>query len=160
MDIDECLRKVFKVSWKEKLNISNELVSIHLKIEDSIIKLLDNRDSEVRNFAALTIRDMKLSKAIEPLLKAIKKYEESNNIGTLAYALENLNCWQYFQEIFELTLINNFEVQNSALNILDEQVFYVEDKDIYSAIEKLESIDDRSTIEYNWLKSYLEGMLE
>lgn len=85
---------------------------------------LASSEPSVRNRAALDLRDLAESGAsipVEPFFTAVADPANRDNRGTLVYALQMMDCSEYFTELFELALHGNFECQNHALTILDEQ---------------------------------------
>lgn len=99
----------------------------------SVTLLLKNKDAQIRNAAALILREMRNDKAVEPLMKAIKNSRDRNNIGTLVYALEVLDCSKWLLALIDLVLHGNYEVQNHALAIIAKQSFKAGPKDICKA---------------------------
>lgn len=95
------------------------------KSRQYLLCILDQQQSFARKAVALTFRKNRFHTAVPPLLRAITKPENARTRGTLAYALETLNCSQKLGELFAILFgaLDNWTVQASILTILDEQVF-------------------------------------
>ena len=103
-----------------------------------VISLLKSKNAQIRNSAALTLRDMQDNKAVKPLMKAIKDPGNKKDCGTLVYALEVLDCSKCLLTLVDLALHGNYEVQNHALTIITEQSFKANPKDISKARAMIE----------------------
>ena len=154
----ELLTILTQGDWNSKLEASNELIAVATPtITQSIIELLQSPVSEIRDIAALTLREIKDDRAVQPLLNSIKDPNHFGVRSTLAYALETLNCSEYFIDIFQLALAKHVFVRTSAMTILTEQRFWIEDSDIVHARQLLaDSLDvsiDRKTLHdyLNWI---------
>jgi hypothetical protein len=89
-----------------------------------LLPRLASSDRSARNGAALDLRDLAESGVrfpIEPFLSAISDPANRDDRGTLVYALQMLDCSGAFALLFDLALHGNFECQNHALAILEEQ---------------------------------------
>jgi hypothetical protein len=89
-----------------------------------LLPRLASSDRSARNGAALDLRDLAESGTsipIEPFLAAISDPANRDDRGTLVYALQMLDCSGCFALLFDLALHGNFECQNHALAILEEQ---------------------------------------
>ena len=156
---DHLINVIINGKWKDKVDAADSLAE---KPSDDIVKkligLLVGIDADVRNASALALREIKDNSAVCHLLNAIHKKENINNRSTLVYALENLDCSQHFLTIFELALADKIDVQMSAMNILHEQGFYIDDDDCLKARSMLEAavIDEE---EYEMLRSLLDSLL-
>ena len=98
--------------WDMKVSAADEIaIKLGLEAGETLFPLLKDTDPDVRNAVALALRDLKDDRAIPPLLNAILDPANKNNCGTLAYALETLNCSQYFGKSIKLITSKNFEVR-------------------------------------------------
>jgi hypothetical protein len=107
---------------------------------EELVPRLASSDPSIRNGAALNLRDLAesgVSVPVEPFLSAISDPANHDNRGTLVYAIQMLDCTGYFAQIFDLTLHGNFECQNHALAILDEQAMRLTPEMLREAGEKL-----------------------
>ncbi len=144
--------------WSDKVDAGDILVeNPTAEIVGKLIGLLDSNDGYVRNASALALREIGDNTAVSPLLKAIHKKENMNNRGTLVYALENLDCSRHFMTIFALALADSFEVKMSAMDILHEQGFYIDDDDCLKAQSMLDA-SDIDEEEYEMLRSLLDSL--
>src|SRR5262245_38744739 len=93
-----------------------------------LLPRLASTDPSVRNGAALDLRDLAesgVSVPVEPFLSAISDPANRENRGTLVYALQMMDCSGCFTHLLDLVLHGNFECQNHALAILEEQAVRV-----------------------------------
>ena len=96
------------------------------------LQALDSADAKTRDAAALQLRDF-AEAAVATLFRAINRPENSNNRGTLLYALMPLNCSEHFAELFSFAVCGSYEVQCHALSILQEQRFTPTDQELREA---------------------------
>jgi len=139
------IKSLFDKDWKIAVAASDELAkhSDPLVIK-ALIEVLDGDSATALNAAALALREIKDNSAVEPLLRSIKKTANKNNRSTMVYALEKLDCSNHFHEIFKLALFGKkIDICMAALNILDEQGFYLDSEDIRWARKLLEENRDR-----------------
>ena len=123
------------------LKASDQLAEIGgEEVIEFFISLLDQDNARLRDLAALGLREIADNQALDPLLKAINKSENKNYNGTMAYALENLDCSSRFPEIFELLFYGNAEVKMAATTILEEQKFYFTKQDLVGIQSKWHEI--------------------
>lgn len=152
---ESLIQRIVLGDWIEKVDAADALALIaSSEAIDVLTHLLTNRDGQIRNAAALALREIGSNSAVLPLLEAIQLPENHNNRSTLVYALEALDCGRHFIEIFELALASKIDVQASALNILDEQTFSYSLDEIAKASAMLEAAD-KEKVEYDWLNAYL-----
>ena len=153
---------------RKAMHASNELAKIGGQdIIDLFISLLDQDNSKMRDIAALGLHDIADNQALEPLLTAINKQSNKNSNGTMAFALETLDCSRKLNEIFNLLFCGNVEVKMAATSILDNQDFYFTNFDltniqanwdyIKSHPDKCPLYDSyKETIEY-FIEMYVKG---
>lgn len=131
MGANQSIKDIFSEEWEF---IKNSLVrSVEINLEDEnefLISLLRLDNSNIRNKAALVLKDRKEIKALEPLLTAIFKKENHNYNGTMVYALESLDCSKKLKEIFEILFYESYEAKISAYEILCNQTFEFTKQDI------------------------------
>lgn len=92
-------------------------------LDKFLIDLLDSNKSSIRSRSCSLIREKKIQNAVPGLFKNIFKEENKNNIGSLVFALTELDCSKYFIEIFKIYIFTSFEASNHANTILREQDF-------------------------------------
>lgn len=78
------------------------------------------KESCKRNTVALVLSSLKCNKAVTTIIKLLKNESESKYIGTLVYALQNLECHQYLEQIFHLIYIGNYEVRRNMFDLLEQ----------------------------------------
>jgi len=75
------------------------------------------KDSKRRNEIALYLSDIKCNEAVPVIIDLIKKLQYTNNIGTLIYSLDNLDCENYLFDILNILFHGNWEASNTLLTI-------------------------------------------
>ncbi|GAB3228638.1 hypothetical protein J0A67_13960 [Algoriphagus aestuariicola] len=107
---------------------------------DYLLGLLDHPNSAIRDAVALTFRRNRFNDAVDPLLNSIKKKENKGCNGTMAYALETLDCSLRLKDLFDILFDDNsYETRCHILRILDEQIFEFTEEDLLE-------------IEFKWYK--------
>ena len=124
-------------SWQRALNAADELVKVGGENAiDFLIELLSSSDSDIRNVAALALRESPGKRVAEALIDAIFKAENRNSNGTLVYALEGMDCSRRSVKIFYILFHFSYECRISALVILSQQAFELTNDDL----EKIEEM--------------------
>lgn len=132
-DISQLEKDIFSNNTDKVQGATNKLFEIGSSENISyLLELLKNEDVFIRDAVALTFRENHYSKAIPPLLSAIRDINNHKKRGTLVYALETMDCAYIFNDLFEILFSshNNWSVHYSILNILDEQEFSFTDDDL------------------------------
>ncbi len=96
-----------------------------------IIDQLASRDSSIRYIASLMIIRFDIHDAVEPLIERILDKDTKNSNGTMAFALEDLNCENHLVKVFEILATQSYESKCHAYNILNEQEFKFTEVDIH-----------------------------
>lgn len=113
-------------TWDKKLEASETLVNFdNDRVLEAVLPLLQSQDDDIRDAVALTLRDLQSNKSVAPLIDALVNPINPENISTLVYALESLDCRNYFTEVFDMALSSKPDIQIGACNILQEQNFVV-----------------------------------
>lgn len=124
MTIEDLKNGIFSDNWDTAISSADKLVKIG---GDDVVKfligLLESKNADLRNIAALALRDLEDNKAIDPLLNSIFNPENKNNNGTLVYALQTLDCKNKLVEIFRILFYQGFEAKMGAYKILNKQIF-------------------------------------
>lgn len=145
------------------LKASDQLAEIGGKeVIEFFISLLDQDNARLRDLAVLGLREIADSQALNPLLKAINKSENQNYNGTMAYALESLDCSRRLPEIFELLFYDNAKVKMAATTILEEQTFYFTKQDLLGIQSKWHEIKNNpdTSPSFKDYKKDIEKMLD
>ena len=108
-----------------------------------LLDMLKSNDSQVRNLAAIAMRDSKDQKYLNPIIQRLKELGPQGQIGTLVYALENLDCSRNLYDIANLNLNSgtNLEVKHSTTVILNEQTFRLTNSELEKVKEMLDRFD-------------------
>ena len=110
--------------WNVALDAADNLGKIGGdNVIDFLLNLLSSNEMRIRNAAALAIRNLQDSKAIEPLLVSIFNPENKDYNGTMVYALQTLDCKNNLVDIFKILFYESYESKIVAYAILEEQTF-------------------------------------
>lgn len=124
MEIEDLKRGIVSEDYENAKKSAENLVKIGGDgVLEFLIGLLELAKPEIRNRAALALREIENNRAIEPLLKSILKPENKNYNGTMVYALQKLDCKYKLVEIFKILFSQGYEAKIGAYSILDRQVF-------------------------------------
>jgi hypothetical protein len=94
------------------------------QVVDAMISLLGHANPESRILAARTLGLVaNNSKALEPILAAIKDKENSAISGELLMALEGFDISSLYVELFRLYLFGSYKVSMTARELLDYKEF-------------------------------------
>ena len=117
----------FKSStWEVKLEVADKIAKLNSEEGNLfLVEQLESDDVLTRNAAALGIRETHNNYFLEPLMTRITSLGLHENIGTLVYALENLNCSNQLVHIIALYINGSAEVKMSTSTILQEQEFNI-----------------------------------
>ena len=88
---------------------------------DKVTERLTSDDGQSRNEAALKIMDSRPTWGLELLVSAVLNPRNHKNYGTLVYAMSAYDCSGHTDTLVKLMSRNNFEVRNTAADILVEQ---------------------------------------
>lgn len=125
------------------------------------LALLEQPNAELRNQAALALRDIGDPQAVGPLFQAIHNPANRNNRGTLVYALERLDCSHYGKALIELLFYGNYEVKSMALKVLEAQAIDFSPADLESIEAQWEQLQRQPELcpEYPLWKEELEEVM-
>lgn len=143
LSIDKAFTNLASTDWNVVLTASDALVDLY-KLEPNFFivqRLVYSLSSEAefeRNGAALALREISHDYSVQPLFDSILQFMNQSNISTLVYALENLNCSNHFDDIIALVFSTHWDTRLSALNILKNQQFWIDDSDIYNALDQVD----------------------
>lgn len=100
-------------------------------------------DTQIRNLAAAAMRETGNQKYFIPLVNRINELGTKGKIGTLVYALENLDCRRSLYDIANLNLNagKNMEVKHSTTVILNDQTFRLTNKELKEVRSLLDKFD-------------------
>jgi hypothetical protein len=88
---------------------------------DNLKEWLTSNDGQIRNEAALEIMDSSILAGLPLLATAVLDPVDERNYGTLVYAMSAFDCSNHIETIIELMRRDNFEVYNTASDILLKQ---------------------------------------
>ena len=122
MKISKLKKDVFLEDWETVKSSVSELAAIGgEEVVIFLISLLEQKESGIRNRAALALEELKDNRAVDPLIKAIGKKENHNYNGTMVFALESLDCSKKIVEVFRILFEETYESKVSANAILEDQ---------------------------------------
>jgi len=137
------IRAQFNYSdWNSDL-ISNSYLETNDKEKSKkyIIAQLESKNSSIRHIASMMIIRFEIHEAAQMLIKRILDKDTLNSNGTMAFALEDLNCENYLLQIFKILATQSYESKCHAYNILSEQEFIFTKNDIVRMKEILDYVD-------------------
>ncbi|RPD47603.1 HEAT repeat domain-containing protein [Hymenobacter sediminis] len=102
-----------------------------------LIDLLEQPTPRTRNLAALALRERADSRAVAPLLMAIRNPGNHSYNGTMVYALQTLDCRHHLKDLFEILFYESYEAKLMAMTVLEEQEFEF-------------TVDDLTSIKHQW----------
>ncbi|TGE27976.1 hypothetical protein [Hymenobacter metallicola] len=126
--------RVFAGSWLETQQACDQLLrfgggfstTIQRRSRRFLLGLLAHDNAHIRNAAALAFRKNRAHWAVAALLRALLHPANLRHRGTLAYALERLDCRRHLSGLFTVLFSaagTNWEVQMHILTVLDTQRF-------------------------------------
>jgi hypothetical protein len=136
--------RVRSEDWDTCRSAVDRLAAINSDASTSILlDMLKSSDAQVRNLAAIAMRETKNQNFLIPLLQRLKDLGPKGQIGTLVQALENLDCSKNLFDIANLNLNagTNMEVKNSTTVILNEQTFRLTKKELEQVKKLLDKFD-------------------
>ena len=152
-EINALKEKFISSDWITLKNSAEKLILLKGEeyVSNYLIYLLNSNEPEIRNNSALVIEELKIQKALEPLLESIFKEENKDFNGTLVFALSSLNCSKKLKEIFKILFYYAYEAKMSAISVLEEQTFEFTKKDLFEINTMWENciLNPETCIEYN-----------
>jgi HEAT repeat protein len=106
--------------------------------------LSEEKDINLKNALALSLSDLKADEAVPLLMKLIKDPEHENKRGSFVYALQNLDCREYFFDFVEMICTGNYEVYCHAYDIFES---IVDDANFSKKLEAKEALENQRQIE-------------
>jgi len=138
-DISNLKTNLYSEDWETSLKASDTLARLNNPEAISVlIDALNSKNNWTRNSAALGIRETNNNYAFRALLERIKELGPHEEIGTLVYSLETVDCSEYLLDIIELHFNGNFEVENATTTILNEQEFKLSNEEFEKLKSKLQ----------------------
>jgi hypothetical protein len=141
-EINKLKQKINSDDWEICRSAVVRLAEINSEESTTILlDMLKSDDAEIRNLAAVAMRDTRNQKYLTPLIKRINDLGPKGKIGTLVYALEFLDCSRNLYDIANLNLNagTNMEIRHSTTVILNEQSFTLTNAEL----EKVKKLLDR-----------------
>ena len=138
-EINTLKEKIKSEDWETCRSAVDRLAEINSDESTSILlDMLRSDDAQIRNLAAVAMRETKNQKFLGPLTKRINELGTKGQIGTLVYALETLDCSRNLYDVANLNLNagTNMEIKHSTTVILNEQSFELTTTEV-EEIEKL-----------------------
>jgi len=108
-----------------------EAVLLYFEMEDRI---------DFLNSYAIFISDNNINAAIPIIINKIKSGKFKGFLGTLVYALEELDIQDYFFDILDFSIINGYEVFEMSLCLFDKIIDQIDKKDLKVGVSKLTKI--------------------
>ena len=136
---DQLKINLYSKDWKTSIAAADKLAELNTPLAISIlIEGLKSNDNFIRNASSLGISEANNKSAYLALWNRILELGADEEIGTLVYSMETADCSNYLLEIIKLYYNGNYEVQNSASTILDEQTFILNNEELIAVNKELE----------------------
>lgn len=127
-------------------NLDGRLYAIESLIEKGgekeIVDLMElfkvENEITVLNKIAMGFADLKVNQSVQLLMDYIKNPNFKDKRGTFIYALQDLDCKNYFLDFAEMICTGNFEVYDHSYLVLESIVPEVDDNQKFEAIQILE----------------------
>lgn len=131
LNIDE------KVDYLTKVQLDDNIEEV-----DQVVDLISSaNDPRVRNSAALALMTAttKQDEIKKSLFNILKKYDDSDNFGTLVYACSGFDFSNEVKYFINLALTGNAEVRMSAGSVL-KKMNMLNDSDLDAAMKEADKI--------------------
>lgn len=141
-EISKLREEISSEDWETSLSAAERLAD--MGTSESILLLVENlrkKSASIRNAAALGLMRIPREEHLVYLIERIRELGPKEEIGTLVYALECFNCSAILTDIVNLYLNGNFEVRQSANNILNDQSFVLSNIEWEEINRKLQEQD-------------------
>ena len=149
-------------------NEIDEIVGICRKMEENeYIVFRDKLISEMkhtenrchRNTIATVLGDLKCNQAISVIIELINKPENRMCVGSLIYALEELDCEHEIKNIIHVLFDGNFEAQYNTYSLLEQKVNSMNQEDKCACITLVKQERHRLQEKLDFITD-IEEMLE
>lgn len=107
------------IAYFKKLSVQEQQEFVQYFI-DKLSKYQMPEDNLKRNTVVLVLAELKCNEAVPVIIDLIQKEAESSYIGTLVYALQDLECAEYLEKIDNLLYKGNYEVRRNMLDLLEQ----------------------------------------
>jgi HEAT repeat protein len=84
--------------------------------------LTKEKSTRLRNALALSLGDLQANETVPLLIKFIKDPENESKRGSFVYALQKLDCKEFFLDIVDLICTGDYEVYDHAHTIFESLV--------------------------------------
>lgn len=120
-------------------NVIRELGNSHDKRAIPILMdmLLDENNINILNALALSLGDLRAQEALPLIMSYIQDPKNKNKNGSFVYALQNLDCKDYFLDVVDMICSGHYEVYHSAFDIFESIVDEVSFADKMIALDRL-----------------------
>lgn len=94
-----------------------------------LLELLQTTNNHaIRDAIAVTLRELKDERAVEPLVSLIKDPKTAGHRGTLLYALEVFDCAPILPLLVDLVITGKFEVSHQAFLLIESIESEIDDE--------------------------------
>lgn len=127
-------------------NLNTEMYNdiVNKLIEELKGTLNDNH----RNTIAIVLGDLKCNNAINPLIELIKNPKHKLCIGSLIYALQELDCGSVIKEILPVLYKGNYEARYMLYTLLEIKIKEIPEQDKKICIDLLQKV--KENLEERW----------
>lgn len=143
---------IMKNNWNHIMNLINEnqidrVVELCSQMKESefvyyknelIREMKYTKDKRNRNTIAIVLGDLKCNEAITTIVDLINMPQNKNCIGTLIYALQELDCEKEIKKIIHVLFDGNLESKCNMYNLLLDKVDSMSKEDRAECLSILE----------------------
>lgn len=160
-------------TWDDIINLVDrneidKILEIYKKMEESkyvvfrdklINELQRTENRRHRNTIAIVLGDLKCNESVGVMVELINKPENRMCIGTLIYALEELDCEHEIKNIIHVLFDGNYEAQCNMYSLLEQKVNGMSREDKCACLDIVKQKREKLEEELDFV-SDVEVMLE
>lgn len=126
-----------------------------------LIEYMETTDNHLlRNTIAIALSDIGNPIAIKPLINTLKDTKTLGNRGTLLYALESFNCYQYIELFVDFMINGNFEESRESFILIESINSYISCETLNKCISKLEQSIEKLEEKIDFLSDGIDVLKE
>ena len=126
-----------------------------------LLELLQTTNNHaIRDAIAVTLRELRDERALQPLVSLIKDPKTAGHRGTLLYALEVFDCAPILPLLVDLVITGNFEVSHQAFLLIESIESEIDDETWTTCLRQVKDALEQAEDEKNHLLSELLDLFE
>ena len=147
-----------KITEIDELEHSIDSMGLSKEIVPFLIEVLKTtRNRFLINKIAITLRDIKDDRAVEPIVDMLKKKDELTPKGNLMTALQGFDYGPYTDILFDLLLYGNYEVSCKAYDMLQSVNFQLTSSQKNKLEQRIDDFKDNISRLEDFLVLVTEG---